>query len=199
MTAKTQTNVVNSWDIINPDLIIAEDRAEITKLYNLMYRWLLWKFAADEEIISQTFMRVLKKIKTHYKPEKGLFSNFVYTVCINLSVNYFKKILKEKQKEINLIENISPRRKEIFLTKNVTQIAEEFLPYNTSYIPAEEPEEDLTAFFYQLISFLPDSDKEFVFNFLNGKIKKNGSNRIRFCRLKKIITEKIKLWDSLEK
>jgi hypothetical protein len=97
-----------------------------------------------------------------------------------MRANYFKKLIKDKAKKIkvNSDELYTPKIKPVYI---------------------EEEEVDLTAFFYELIAFLLDSDKEFVFNYLNNKIKRTDVNRIRFCRLKKIITKKIKLWDSLEK
>ena len=176
MSGATQIIVLHSWDDVNIQLIQNDDRKEITRLYNMMYNWLIWKFQGDSDAISFVFLKIIKKIKTHYQPIKGLLSNFIYTIAINEHIEYCKRLIRERKKQQD---------------NNIT-----FVPLFEKYDVAEAGADnsndvDLTEMFYSLVSFLNDNDKEFIYNYLNKQIIRDAYNRVRFFRIKSMIVNKV--------
>lgn len=83
-----------NWNEINLDLLILSDTSEINKLYKYTKPFFIGFFKDNEELYNDLFMCILNNIGS-FDPNKGLFSNWIYTIAVNKRNNHYQQQKKQ--------------------------------------------------------------------------------------------------------
>jgi DNA-directed RNA polymerase specialized sigma24 family protein len=160
------------WNSINLQLLIENDRKEINKLYKYTKPYFFVRFFHnDEELFNDLIICILANVKS-FDPEKGLFSNWIYTIAKNKRNHQYEQ--KQKQISTTSINNLIN-----------TPILDK---YNT-LLDYESWNNDEKLELENKIQSLSESDKQFVEWYMIAKQNKTPAERQRYSRLVKKLSK----------
>lgn len=72
------------------------------KIYQTIFR-LTWNHLDTDDLVQETFMHAFRSIKSF--KQKASFSTWVYRIAVNLTLNHFKKIKRDREEKHISYEN----------------------------------------------------------------------------------------------